>query len=64
MQLQLHVFLVLIRSTYDEVVAAEAVELVGNRHISRAVDKCVGSSSVHALIHGPAPVIHKSIAIF
>lgn len=42
--------------------AVVAVELVGNRLLGRAVDKCVGSLSVHALIHGSAPVIHKSIA--
>ena len=44
--------------------AAEAMGLVGNRLPGRAVGKCVGSSTVHALIHGSAPVIHKSIAIF
>ena len=44
-------------------VVAEAVELVGNRPCRRAVDKCVGGLTVHALIHGSAPVIHKSTAL-
>jgi len=50
--------------SFITVAAVEAVELVGNRLSGRAVDKCVGSLTVHALIHGSAPVIHKSIAIF
>lgn len=50
--------------SFISVAAVEAVELVGNRRPGRAMDKCVGSLSVHTLIHGSAPVTHKSIAIF
>ena len=45
-------------------IAVAAEELVGNRLYVRAVDKYVGSLSVHVLIHGSVPVIHKSIAEF
>ena len=49
-------------------IAVAAVELVGNRTRRRAVYKYVGSISlpraVHVLMHGSAPVIHKSAAVF
>ena len=48
-------------------IAVAAVELVGNRTRRRAVYKYVGSISlpraVHVLMHGSAPVIHKSMAV-
>ena len=45
-------------------IAVAAEELVGNRTRRRAVEKWDGQLAVLALFHGPAPVIHKSSAVF
>ena len=63
-QLQLHFFCLLFDHHSIMNIAVAAEELVGNRLYVRAVDKYVGSLSVHVLIHGSVPVIHKSLAEF